>query len=465
MAIRESLALNEDQRALQDTLRAFLTDQLSFAELRRSLDGETGYSPELHARMAAELGLCGLTIPEQFGGLGLSQVEASVVHTELGRTLYPGPFLSSWLATGALLAAGDSAAAERWLPSLADGTVTGTVAAADRDGHWSPKIAGVWAERSIPGWQLRGRRWYVVAGHTADLFVVPAVIGSRPAMFLVEPGSPGLTVSRQVSLDLTRRVSIVTFDATPARLLGEDADGAAALARAEQEFLLATTAEAVGGISWCLDASIAYVRDRERFGRPIGSFQAEADSCAEMIGHLQSVSSVARYAAVATADDAPDAPIVAHIAALRAGESYRAVTEAATHLFGGIGFAREHDAQLYYRRAWSVERLAGGPQAHREVIADLADQLSGPAPGRSTRARYVRRHMTSADPDHREAPHGRCAAAPRMLPAGVQRPGDRNTAETSGESGPVRRHARNRYAGCVPNARLEGRRRGRIAQW
>lgn len=409
MAIPESLALSEDQRALQDTLRGLLTDQLSFAELRHSLDSEAGYSPELHARLAGELGLCGLTIPERFGGLGMSQAEACVVHTELGRALYPGPLLPSCLAAGALLAAGDNAAAERWLPRLADGTVTGTVATADRDGHWSPKIPGVWAEHAARGWQLRGRRWYVVAGHVADLFVVPAVTGSRSAIFLVEPGSPGFAASRQVSLDLTRRVSIVTFDGTPALLLSEDGEAAAALARAEQEFLLATAAEAAGGIGWCLDASIAYIRDRERFGRPIGSFQEEADSCAEMIGHLQSVSSAARYAAIATADGAAEAPMAARVAALRAGESYRAVTDAAIHLFGGVGFAREHDAHLYYRRAWSAERLAGGPEVHRAVIANLAGQLSHPAlemvwPRSSPVPRPARVGLTRASHDRRRRP-------------------------------------------------------------
>ena len=110
MAESDTLALSEDQHALQDTLRAFLADQLPSAALRAALETEAGYSPELHARLAGELGLTGLTIPEEFGGLGMSQAEASVVHTELGRALYPGPFLSSALAGGVLLAAGDRAA-------------------------------------------------------------------------------------------------------------------------------------------------------------------------------------------------------------------------------------------------------------------------------------------------------------------------------------------------------------------
>lgn len=418
MAIRESLSLSDDQRDLQDNVRAFLGDHLSSAELRGSLDGEAGYSPDLQARLAGELGLCGLTIPREFGGLGMSQVEASVVHAELGRALYPGPFLPSCLAAGVLLAAGDREACEQWLPLLADGSVTGTVAAADEAGNWSPGSDSVRAERTSGGWQLSGRRWYVIAAHVAGIVVIPAVTESGLAMFLVEPGSPGFAISRQLSFDLTRRISITSLDATPAVLLSQDAT--AALGRAEHELLLASAAEAAGGIGWCLDASLAYVKDRERFGSPAGSFEVIAHSCVEMLEDLQSVSSAARYAAAATADGAAEAPMAARVAALRAGEAYRDVTEAAVHLFGGIGFTWEQDAHLHYRRAWSAERLVGGPQAHREAIEDLAARLS------------------------RQPFHGG-GASPKSPRCGQS--------------------AGSRYASCVPVAAGGSHNPGRIAQW
>ena len=365
MTIRGSL---EDQPALHDTLRGYLTDHLPPAELRSMLDSEPGYSPDLHARLCHDLGLAALTIPEEFGGRGMSQAEACTVHSELGRVLYPGPYLPSCVAGAALVATGDHEACERWLPQMAEGSVSGTVAAADEDGHWSQGSAGVRAEYATGGWRLYGRRWYVIAAHVADIVVVPATTESGLAMFLAESGFAGLTVSRQLDLDLTRRISITTFDAAPARLLSRDAD--AALARAEHEFLIATAAEAAGGIGWCLDASIAYVKDREQFGPSTGSFEAVAQSCVDMVGDLQSVSAAARYAAIAVADGAADVAQAAHAAALRAGEAYRRVVEAAIHLFGGVGFAQAEDAQLYYRRAWSAERLAGGPQTHRAAIAE-----------------------------------------------------------------------------------------------
>jgi alkylation response protein AidB-like acyl-CoA dehydrogenase len=369
MAIRDSLDRSKGQPALQETLRDFLTGQLSAARLRSALDVEPGYSPELHARLAGELGLAGLTIPEEFGGSGMSQVEACVVHTELGRALYPGPYLPSCLAATALLAADDPEACQRWLPLLADGSVTGTVAAADEAGHWSRGSDAVRAEYATGGWRLYGRRWFVISARGAGIMVVPAITDTGLAMFLAESGAEGLSVSRQLDLDLTRRIDITTFDATPARLLRRD--GEPALARTEHELLLGTAAEAAGGIGWCLDASLAYGQDRELFGQSAGSFEAVAQSCVGMLADLESVSSAVRYAAAATADGASEAPKAARVAALRAGEAYRRVTEAAIGLFGGVGFTREHDAQLYYRRAWSAERLTGGPQAHRAAIAAL----------------------------------------------------------------------------------------------
>ncbi|HEY3735480.1 MAG TPA: acyl-CoA dehydrogenase family protein [Streptosporangiaceae bacterium] len=372
MTIRDRLALTDDERMLQATLREFLTARLPSAELRSALDSDAGYSMTLHARLISELGVGGLTIPEDFGGLGLSQAEACVVHAELGRALYPGPFLPGCLAAAALLAAGDLAACQEWLPRLADGSATGTVAPAGENGSWQAGRAPVQAEKAPGGWRLHGRSWFVLSGQAADIIIVPAAAASAPGMFLVESGAPGLAVTPMTGLDLTRRAAALAFDAVPARLLGRGGDAAGVLEQVERHFLLATAAEASGGISWCLDLGVGYARDREQFGRPIGSFQAVAHQCADMLADLQSAAAAARYAAVASAAGSEDAALAARVAALRGGESYRRVAEAAIHLLGGVGFTWEHDAHLYYRRAWSAQQLAGGPQAHRAAIADLA---------------------------------------------------------------------------------------------
>ena len=128
--------------------------------------------------------------------------------------------------------------------------------------------------------------------------MVPAVTESARAIFLADPRSLGCTVSGQLGLDLTRRVCVTAFDEAPAVLIGAGEAAAAALDRAERDFLLATAAEAAGGLGWCLDAAIAYAENREQFGQSIGSFHAVAQACVDILAAFQEVSAAARYAAV-----------------------------------------------------------------------------------------------------------------------------------------------------------------------
>jgi alkylation response protein AidB-like acyl-CoA dehydrogenase len=241
------------------------------------------------------------------------------------------------------------------------------VAAADEAGHWAPRPGGVRADYGTGGWRLSGRRWYVVSADAADIMLVPVVTESGLALFLAETRFPGLILARQLDLDLTRRISIVTFDSAPAELIAKD--GAAALARAEREFLIAAAAEAAGGIGWCLDAALAYVRGRP--SEATSGFEQAAQLCVDLVANMDSVSGAARHAAAASDIRASYAQAAAHKAALQAGESYRRAVDAS------LAFADEAEGLLHYRRAWSAERLSGGPQAHR---AALAAQLAKPRP-------------------------------------------------------------------------------------
>ena len=367
MAIRESVDVSDDQPAQQDTLRAILTKEFSSVDLRSALAGEARL-PSRAARPAGwRAGPVGLDDP---GGVRRARQVPGRGVRDIRRTR-PGPVSRP---VPAQLGGGRGAAGDRSPRSLrAVAPSAGRrVGGRDRRGRrrgWplAPGPGGVRADYGTGGWRLSGRRWYVVAAHVADIVVVPAVTESGLSMFLAETGSPGLEMSRQLDLDLTRRISIISFEAAPAVLLTKQA--AAALALAEREFLIGTAAEAAGGIGWCLDASLAFVRDQNQFERPAGSFEALASFCVDMLADLEHVSAAARYAAAATDVSAADAQKAARVAALQAGDSYRRAAEAAIHLFGDIGFTQEHDAQLYYRRAWSAERLAGGPQAHRDALA------------------------------------------------------------------------------------------------
>ncbi len=355
------LVPSADERALADTVRDVLADLSSAAQIRADLDSEAGFGATAWKALAQDVGLCGLTIAEEHGGLGLGWSAANVVHHELGRALYPGPFLATSLATTALVATG----AERWLPSIASGETVAAVALADRRGAWTG--AEVTATAAAGGWRLTGRRWFVVAGHVADLLVVLARTGDGDALFAVEAGAAGLAVAPMTGMDLTRRLAVVDLVDTPATRLGN----AGAVGDVARHLRLALAAEAGGGLEWCATTCIEYAGTRQQFGRIIGSYQAVAHGCVDLYGAARSAQAAARWAAVGSQNGEAEAEIAGHVAVLRAGEDYKVHTEAGVHLLGGIGFTWEHDMHLYYRRARAASTLTGGPATHRRAIADL----------------------------------------------------------------------------------------------
>jgi alkylation response protein AidB-like acyl-CoA dehydrogenase len=366
---RSELVPGPDERALAETVRDVLADLSPISQVRADVETDAGYSSVAWKALSGDVGLCGLTVPESYGGLGLSWAAVNVVHEELGRGLYPGPILATGLATSALTAA-PGGVAEQWLPRIATGEAIGAVAVADRSGDWSS--AGMTATRLGNRWELDGQRWFVVAGHTADLLLVLAAAPGGDSLFAVEADAPGLRKQPMVGMDLTRRLAHIEFTACPAVLVGGEGEAAAGLAAVGRHLRLAVAAEASGGLAWCVDTCVAYASTRQQFGRVIGGFQAVAHACVDLFGARNSVQAAARWAAVATQNGERDSELAGHVAALRAGEAYRIHTESAIHLLGGIGFTWEHDMHLYYRRARAAAALAGSSSSHRLAIADLA---------------------------------------------------------------------------------------------
>ena len=367
-----NLVLTEEQEELQVTVRRFLADRSPLARVRQVMETPEGFDRALWDRMAGDLGLPGLAVPEAYGGAGLGQVDLSVVMEELGRTLTPSPFLASAvLATEALLAADDEDARRELLPGLAAGRTIATLAVAE-GGGWEPDAVAARAELDGGAWRLTGVKTPVPDGATADLVLVAARTGDELGLFAVEAGAPGLAGTALGTLDPTRRLARLELSGTPARrLVCEDAAGA--LAQALDLAALALAAEQLGGLQRCLDMSVDYAKVRYQFGRPIGSFQAIKHLCADMHVAMELSRSAVRYAAWA-ADEAPDElPVAAALARAACSEAFFRVAADTIQVHGGIGFTWEHDAHLYYRRAKSSELLLGG---RRQQRAQLADRLA-----------------------------------------------------------------------------------------
>ena len=268
---------NEDVDDLRTVLRDFLETLSDSARVREVMGTGTGIDDTLWRRMADELGLPGLAVPQAYGGEGYDFAVHLAVFEELGRSLACVPYLSTvGLAIPALLASGNATLQEGLLPSLAVGTTTATVAFVEADGDWSVPECRLIADRT--SMTLTGRKSFVLDGCSAD---VVFVLAADDGLYVVDGTAPGLVRTPMRTLDATRRMATLEFDDTPARLL--TGYGRSVLGYALDSANAALAAEQVGGAQRCMEMAVEYARLREQFGRPIGSFQAIKHKCADML--------------------------------------------------------------------------------------------------------------------------------------------------------------------------------------
>jgi len=364
---------DEDQQELRGTVRRFLEHSSAEADVRRLMATEPGYDPAVWARMATELGLHGLAIPEEYGGAGFSFTELGVVLEEMGRALLCAPFFASVVLAAELLKAIDDEQARKdYLPGIASGDTIATVALTEDDGAWAPSSVTARAVRDGGMWRLTGTKTYVPDGLSAGLILAVARTGDGIGVFAVEGSADGVTRQALPTMDQTRKQASLRFAAAPARLLGSAADGWAAVARMLRVAAVGLAAEQAGGAQRALEMAVEYAKLREQFGRPIGSFQAIKHKCASMLVTVESMKSAAYYGlwAVSSGDD--ELPLAASVAKAFCSDGYTIVTAENIQIHGGIGFTWEHPAHLYLKRARSSRVLLGGPDFHREIVARLA---------------------------------------------------------------------------------------------
>ncbi|MFF1358895.1 acyl-CoA dehydrogenase family protein [Streptomyces sp. NPDC058297] len=358
----QSLSETDEQRELRTVLRDFFTETSGPEDVRKQLATPRGHDEALWARLAGEIGVHGLAIPEEYGGSGFTFAELAVALEESGRALYCAPLLPTVvLAAHALLNSGDRQACARHLPRIADGTLTATVAGFD------DTEPGICAEHSASGWVLRGAADFVLDGAGADLVVVRAQTLDGARLFACEPTADTCVRTPHRVLDETRRQARMEFRGAPATPLGESGDVTATLDAGRA----ALAAEQVGGSGHALDATVEFVAQRRQFGRPIGSFQAVKHRLADVLVALEAARSASSYATVCVATASPQLPVAASAAAAVCSGTFRLATAEYVQLHGGIGFTWEHPAHLYMRRARSGEALFGTADQNRARLAEL----------------------------------------------------------------------------------------------
>ncbi|MFJ8016579.1 acyl-CoA dehydrogenase family protein [Streptomyces sp. NPDC096339] len=399
-------AFTAEQDEIRRTLREILGKRCGPDEVKAAVRTAEGYDRELWQQLAQQLGLPGIAVAEEYGGVGCTPADLALACEETGRALLPSPLLATAaLCTPLIATLGTPAQRSALLPPLAAGTLTAALAVPgpalatalaltgdNAAGPWSGggRAGGVQARAAEDGagWRLYGEVPQVLDGHSAGLLLVAAHAGgfarSRTLLFLVRQDAPGLVRSRQTTLDETRPQARIQLREVSAELLGDfgepgdlgGGDGSevlAALAATGRTASAVLAAEAVGAAGQALARTVDYVRQREQFGRAVGSFQAVKHRLADLYVRVQAARSAAYYAAWDPEQGA--------LALAQALETLRVTAGEAIQLHGGIGFTWEHDAHLYFKRAAADELLFGPVHRLRAYAADRAE-LFTPHPGK-----------------------------------------------------------------------------------
>lgn len=369
-----------DQEALRKSAREVLAERAGPRAFRAVMGSKQGFDETLW-KTIGDLGWMGLAVAEEDGGLGLGMIELAILFEEAGRGILPAPLLSTvGLAAAVAQQAPPSEARREFLSGVARGDTVATLAFTESEGRWDAAGVRAKAVRTESGWRLSGRKAFVPDAHVAREIVVAArTARSRDpregvSLFLVPREALRSRPRPQPSLDGTRRMcelSLSGVDVPAGRLLSPEGEGWPILERGLERAAVAISAEAVGVCSKVLEMSVGYAKEREQFGRPIGSFQAVSHRIADQLVATESARSTLYYAAWALEESAPDASLAVATAKVAAGEAAHEVTNSAIQVHGGIGFTWEHDLHLYYRRGKWDEMFLGDAPAWRERIASI----------------------------------------------------------------------------------------------
>ncbi|WP_433249395.1 acyl-CoA dehydrogenase family protein [Actinomadura nitritigenes] len=367
-----SLAITSEQEDLRLAVGRFLDARAPLARTRELMAQPIPHDGDIWRALATELGVHGIGVPEEHGGSGADVQTLAHVFEETGRVLLPGPLLATLgLAVPLLLASRDGEAQARFLPGIAAGETVATVGWLAPGAGWdAARGAATAVRRPGAGWTVDGRVALVLDGLAADLCLVVADAPGGPSVFAVDATGPGVDRRRVRALDPTRGLAEFVLDGAPCSLVGEEGAGRVLLAAARDQACVLLASEAVGAAQACLDAAVAYAKQREQFGRPIGSFQAVKHKCAEVLVEVEGARSCARYAAWACGAAPEEAPVVAGLAKAAAAEAFFRAAAENLQIHGGIGFTWEHDAHLFLKRAKACQVLFGDTRSFRLRLAD-----------------------------------------------------------------------------------------------
>jgi alkylation response protein AidB-like acyl-CoA dehydrogenase len=351
--------LTDDQKMMQDSINRTLERVCPLERVRKAAGNEPYAGDVLKA--LAELGVPGILIPEEFGGLGLTLLDAALAAEALGRHVAPVPFVASAvLAPLALVGAGSEAQKTSWLPKLAAGEIVAGTAISEQASGGREK-AGITAK----GGKLSGKTMFVLDFGGADIFIVADKFGG---LHVVDAKAKGLEKTALTTIDPTRAIGELNFDSVEAEPL-TSGNPAATLDRMIDAGRILLAADALGAGGRMIEKAVDYAKERKQFGRVIGSFQAVKHMCAEMVAELEPCRSLIWYAAYAF-DAFPDQSrrMAAHAKA-HTSEVGTFVARTATEVHGGMGFTDLLGLHYWFKRIGFDRQALGGPEKARHDAA------------------------------------------------------------------------------------------------
>ena len=360
---------SDDQSALRDAVQKWVEKGYDF-ERRRTIVEAGGFDRKAYGELA-ELGLAGLYVSEDDGGLGMGPIEGMVVMEELGRGIVLEPLAQTLITSGVLGGYAPSELKADWLPRMASGEALVVLAHQERKARYRLDQCSTTATKAGEGWTLSGTKNVVPAADQADAFLVPAMAGQQMALFLVERGASGLNTTGYLTQD-GGRAGDVSLKDTPAQRV--TADGLAALEHAVDIGIAAACAEAVGVMDKTLAITVEYMNTRKQFGVAIATFQALRHRVADMKMQLELARSMSYYASLKLNAPAPERRAAMARAKVQLGTSMRFVGQQAVQLHGGIGVTDEYIVSHYFKKLTQLEMTFGDTLHHLgEVSARMQD--------------------------------------------------------------------------------------------
>ena len=370
------LVLNEEQNMLKDAAKDFCTNNTPITQLRKLRDekSETGFDSATWQQMV-DLGWAGITIPEEFGGLGFGFLGLGVVMEECGRTLTASPLLSTVIGATALVAGGSEDQKNDLLPKVSSGELLLTLAL-EESAHHSPYGSVTTAQKSANGYSVTGSKKFVLDGNVADKLVVVArssgKAGDRDGLtlVLVDREAPHVSVTRTIMADSRNAVNI-EFGGAEGVIVGEEGKAADVIDHMLDTGRILLAAEMLGGVQECFERTIEYLKVREQFGVAIGSFQGLQHRAAQMFCEVELSKSVVLEALSALDDGSEEIAELASLAKARVNDTFNLVSSEGVQMHGGIGMTDEYEIGFFLKRSRVTEHTFGNSAFHRDRYATI----------------------------------------------------------------------------------------------